>query len=164
MKESQNTYECAIKIDKEGIWYYRGAEMFRKDIVNYLSRHLCQDEQGRYLILVDGDSEFVEVEDTPLVITAIKPSVEPNSVHTKIRLIFSDNSEEDLDPSSLRIGPNNVPYCRVRNNTLDARFNRPSYYQLANLIKFQEGQGFYLLLNGKKYFLQIEDKEIINAQ
>lgn len=41
---------CDIRIDKEGVWYYKDAEMFRKDIVNLFYQNLKLDELGRYII------------------------------------------------------------------------------------------------------------------
>ena len=38
-----------IKIDKEGVWYYNGAEMFRKDILDIFFQHLKRDEDGALL-------------------------------------------------------------------------------------------------------------------
>ena len=34
-----------IRIDKEGVWYYKGNEMFRKDIVKLFYQNLKRDEQ-----------------------------------------------------------------------------------------------------------------------
>jgi hypothetical protein len=37
-----------IKIDKEGNWYFRGALMFRKEILSVFFEHLRVDESGKY--------------------------------------------------------------------------------------------------------------------
>jgi len=39
-----------IHIDKDGLWFYRGMEMTRRDIVRLFYRHLKRDESGGYLI------------------------------------------------------------------------------------------------------------------
>ncbi len=153
MNDRENNSSCDISIDTDGIWYYRGAEMFRKDIVHYLSSHLCRDDKGRYLVSLPNDSAFIEVEDTALVVRRIDYLTDPNTGEVQIIITLSDESVEEMDPSTLRIGNHNIPYCRVRGNSLDARFNRASYYQLAELIRFEEGQGFYLMVNGNKYYL-----------
>ena len=38
-----------IKIDKEGIWYFRGAHMFRKEILSIFFDHLRTDEDGKFI-------------------------------------------------------------------------------------------------------------------
>jgi len=152
MNDPEKSYSSGISIDKDGIWYYCGAEMFRKDIVNYLSRHLCVDENGKYSVLLPNDTAFIDVEDTALVVRRIDYLSDPVTSNVKILITLSDESVEEMDPATIRIGDQNIPYCRVRGNTIDARFNRSSYYQLAELISFEEGQGYYLPLNGHKYF------------
>lgn len=161
MNDHENNHSCDISIDKDGTWYYRGAEMFRKDIVNYLSRHLCLDDNGKYLVSLQNDSAYIEVEDTPLVVRSIDWASNQTTGGAQIRITLSDESCEELDPSTLRIGDHNIPYCRVRGNTLDARFNRSSYYQLAQLIRFEEGQGYYLPVNGNRYYLNIHNDELV---
>ena len=56
-----------IRIDKEGIWYFCGEEMVRRDIVNYLYRYLKRDETGRYVIETENDRCYVMVEDAPFL-------------------------------------------------------------------------------------------------
>jgi hypothetical protein len=60
-----------IRIDKEGVWYYRGTVMFRKDIVQSLYQHLKRDPDGRYHIEIGEDRADVDVEDTPYVVKSV---------------------------------------------------------------------------------------------
>ena len=62
---------CQIRIDKDGVWYYKGAEMFRKEIVNFFYQNLRQDESGNYLIELENDRCYLEVEDTPFVVRSV---------------------------------------------------------------------------------------------
>jgi hypothetical protein len=39
-----------IRIDREGVWYYRNMEMIRTEIIQYLYRHLHRDSDGNYRI------------------------------------------------------------------------------------------------------------------
>ena len=47
LKQNNPTDIC---IDKDGIWYFRGAEMKRQDIVQYFYQYLRRDGDGNYLI------------------------------------------------------------------------------------------------------------------
>jgi len=135
-----------IKIDKEGNWYYRGAEMFRKDIVKYFYEHLKMDDEGRYVIEIPGDSCFVEVEDTAFVVKSV------DFTDRGIILHISDGSIEKLDPATLYLGEGNVMYCKIKNGSFPARFNRASYYQLAAHISHDEKSGaFYLTIGDKRF-------------
>ena len=152
MKEDTQPFSHDIRIDKEGAWYYRGAEMFRKDIVDLLYRHLRRDEKGRYLIEFDSERSYVDVEDTPFVIKAIyrSPSHEKED---SIDLLMPDGGMEKLDPSTLRIGDNDALYCTISRQGFDARFSRASYYQIAEYIE-QEHDAYFISLNGHRYYIK----------
>jgi len=59
-----------------------------------------------------------------------------------------------MEPEALRIGPNHVPYCRVREGMFEARFSRNAYQILTPHIQLDEKENrFFLSLNGKKHYL-----------
>ena len=60
-----------IKIDKDGLWYYQGAHMFRKEILSVFFQCLKIDECGKYLIELGEDRCYLTVEDTAFVVTAV---------------------------------------------------------------------------------------------
>ncbi len=60
-----------IKIDKDGIWYYRGAHMFRKDILCIFFENLKMDDCGQYFIELNEEIYYLDVEDTAFVVTAV---------------------------------------------------------------------------------------------
>ena len=141
-----------IRIDKEGVWYYRGAEMFRKEIVNLFYQNLKRDESGGYYIELRNDIASIEVEDTAFVVRAVTHQGSETDGGERIVIALSDDTCEELSPDSLWIGDGHVLYCRVKGSTFPARFLRPSYYQMAEYFEQDEGQdGFYLSLNGRRY-------------
>ncbi|HAR97539.1 MAG TPA: DUF1285 domain-containing protein, partial [Syntrophus sp. (in: bacteria)] len=44
MARTDTTPRSDIRIDKDGVWFYRGQEMFRREIVNLFYEHLKQDD------------------------------------------------------------------------------------------------------------------------
>lgn len=139
-----------IRIDAEGTWFYRGAEMTRRDIVQLFYQNLVTDGAGRYFIRLGNQAYPVEVEDTPFVVQDIVASQEEKAFLLKI----SDGSEEQLEPETFRIGENNVPYCTIRNGLSRARLSKAAYYRLADRLHYDSARDlFYLKLNGKKSFL-----------
>lgn len=143
-----------IKIDKDGLWYYNGAHMFRKDIVNLLFQNLKQDRQGRYWIELGGDCCYLEVEDTAYVVIAVYKTRHPRTGREQIEILLNDDSCEMLNVESLRVGKENVLYCHVKQNQFIARFSRKAYYQMAELIEHNEDQNkFFVELNEKKYYI-----------
>jgi hypothetical protein len=101
---------------------------------------------------------YLEVEDTPLVITGVLHTAEREGDKPEQLLLAIKHLEtrESLDPESLWIGEQNVLYCRVMEGEIPARFLRPAYYQLAEFIQEDKEQNrFYLSLGGKRFYIGI---------
>lgn len=146
---------CDIRIDRDGVWYFKGAEMFRKDIVRLFYENLKKDDSGRYLIEMGEEKCYLDVEDTPFVVTSIYRSGSKEKGDERVELMLIDGTTEVLDPSKLRIGENNVLYCSIRNSEYEARFSRPSYYEITGSFDYDtEKKRFYFPLNGKNYDIQ----------
>jgi len=151
-----------IKIDKDGLWYYNGAHMFRKEILNVFFDHLKVDECGKYLIELGPERCYLDVEDTAFVVLAVYKTKNPCTGMEQMEILLSDECCEILDMNTLQEGKDNVLYCRVKHGKFAARFSRKSYYQIAEFIEESEnGTGFFINLNGKKYF--IHDNQISKA-
>ena len=143
-----------IRIDKEGVWYYKGAHMFRKEILSVFFEHLRIDECGKYLIELGEERCYLDVEDTAFIVSAVYKTQLPDNGRDQIDILLSDDSCEKLEMQSLHVGRDNVLYCRVKEGKFTARFARISYYQLAEFIEQSEnGNHFYIDLNGEKYLI-----------
>ena len=153
---------CDIRIDKEGVWYYRGSEMFRTDIVQYLYEHMKKGAEGGYYIeMSEYDRCKIDVEDTAFVVKSaerIPPDPEKHKKKEAIQIHLSDGSSEELQPDSLSISSENVLYCRIKSKEFKARFSRKSYYQIVNDVEYDEQCGKYFLkINGKRFFIEESD-------
>ncbi|MBW1896272.1 MAG: DUF1285 domain-containing protein [Deltaproteobacteria bacterium] len=146
---------CTMFVDKEGQWFHHGAPIIHRELIALFYKCLSVDEEGRYLITLKSQVCRLDVEDTPFVIrrTDLVPGSSPGD-KDRFVLHLIDNSEEDLDPQTLSIGPGHVLYCLIREGRFRARFLRQSYYQLTQYIEQdQETKKHFLLLNGEKYFM-----------
>ena len=144
-----------IKIDKDGIWYYQGAHMFRKDILRVFFEHLKMDDSGKYFVELNEEIYYLDVEDTALVVTAVYKTKAPIHCHEQIDVLLSDECLEKLDLRSLFVGKDNVMYCRIKDGKFDARFTRNSYYQIAEFIEMDDAADrFYIALNNERYFIK----------
>ena len=148
---------CGILIDKEGDWHYRGSPMQRADIVSHLCEHLRRGESsGLYIIQMGKQRCYLEVEDTPLVVTGVlhqkeKAKEEQAELFLSIKHLRTNHP---LDPKTLWVGRENVLYCRIMEGTIPARFLRPAYYQLAEFIREdKENHRFYILMRGERYYI-----------
>lgn len=138
-----------IRIDREGVWYYRDIEMTRADIVQYFYQHLHRDLQGNYHIELNQERCSIRVEDVPYVIRSVSMEVAGSDVSPQSMIIsLSDGCREELNPETVRIGEMNVLYCRVKKNEHEARFSRQAYYQLAEYIEHDPRKDRYFLVIG----------------
>ena len=152
MAESNSASD--IRIDAEGVWFYRGTEMIRRDIVRVFYRHLRQDASGGCFIEIGRQRYPVEVEDTAFVVLGLRWTEERDGEGDCAYLLLSDDSIEKLDPVTLRIGKDNVPYCRIRNGAFEARFSRSSYYTLTERVEYDSIRSTYVIsVDGRTYRL-----------
>ena len=157
MLKLNNHYD--IYIDKDDIWYFHGAEMKRRDIVRYFYRYLRRDGEGNYLIEIEDDRCYVGVEDAPYVIRSVSVGFSQNVIRPYVELSLSDGSIERLNLSApLRIGKDNVLYCRVKRGGFEARFSRPAYYQFCEYIVYDSRREKYsLIINQHSYSLVLTE-------
>jgi hypothetical protein len=143
---------CHIRIDKEGNWYYQDLPIINKEIYLHLNKCLKKDPSGKYVLLMNGEKCYLEVEDTPYVIQEVcLGSATKRNPSLFVRL--NDGTEEELRVDTLRVGKDDVLYCKVKDAQYDARFLRASYYQLAKFLQY-DGERYYLLVEGKKTYPQ----------
>jgi len=143
-----------IKIDKEGNWYFRGALMFRKEILSVFFEHLRIDESGKYYIELGPESCYLDVEDTAFVVKSAYKQKLDGDASEQLYVQLTDDSWEKLDLRSLYMGKENIPYCMVKNGKFTARFSRKGYYQLAGYIENDEKDGsFYIRQDDEKFYL-----------
>jgi hypothetical protein len=158
--KARNLSPSHIRIDKEGVWYYKGAEMFRREIVNLFYQNLHVDESGAYYIAYENDIASVEVEDTAFVVRTVYHTGSAEGRDEKIHILLSDDSCEELEPETLRVGRENVLYCSVKEKRFPARFLRASYYQMADyFVQEENGANFFLALNGRKYYIRGQNSQ-----
>ncbi len=145
---------CDIRIDKEGIWYYRGAHMFRKEILDIFFKNIRIDQDGKYLIALGEECCYLDVEDTVFVVSAVYKTRTEADAAECVYIQLTDDSMEKLNLNSLYVGRANIMYCRVKDGRFPARFSRKSYYQLAEFIEQEEKTDrFFIRWNNKKYFI-----------
>jgi hypothetical protein len=143
-----------IRIDKDGRWFYQGEEITHRKTYLLYCRSLTRDESGGIILRIGGEECPVEVEDAPFVVMTIEIGSSRPGAEEAIWLTLNDETREKLIPETLRIGPDNIPYCQVRNGLFEARFSRNAYQLLVPHIRLDEKQNlFFLSLNGERYYL-----------
>ena len=148
---------CNIRIDRNGVWYFQGAEIIRRDILEMFYSTMEMDELGRYVLRMGKEVCVLEVEDTPWIVKGIDfiPGSEENPPAFQIRL--SDNSTENLNLDELWMNEENVFYCKVKGGKFIARFSRNAYYEFSKYIQFdEERHQYYVAINEKDYEIKLK--------
>lgn len=139
------TETCRIRIDKEGTWYYQDNEIVNPFVLEFFCNALEQDDEGKYLVVIDQEICYLEVEDTPFVVTSLRG--EPD---TGLSVLLNTGSLCDLDPDTLSVGDDNIMYCTIPSG-MKVRFSRAAYYMLAHIMEEDE-EGNIILKAGEKSY------------
>ncbi len=135
-------------LDAEGTLWHEGAELEDPGLLKFFMEKMTRLPDGSFQVICQGELCLITAEDVPYVIQSIQ--IEPQTIH----LIFPGGYEEELNPTTLVVGKENVLYCQVRNGDFKARFNRKSYLELAKLVEFDaEKNQYYLVLAGNQYIV-----------
>jgi len=143
-----------LKIDRDGDWFADGMEITHTGILANLRGNLRWDSGGYYVQA--GPMRIpVEVEDTPFIVVRVE------SEENALRLTLNDGSQELLDPATLRLTPDEVPYCRVKAGQFEARLSRAAAWQLAQFLRYDEASNSAtLILAGARYPLSPGGKSV----
>ena len=136
-----------LRVAPDGAWYHEDEEVTHEGILASLRDALEQDGSG-FFIRVGPVRVPVEVEDAPVVVVRFEASAGGFAV------VLNDGSRETLRPETLRLGPGEVPYCRVKDGRFEARFSRAAAYQLLRHVEPDETAGrCWLSAGGRRYVL-----------
>lgn len=135
-KKPQRTWHYYI--DAEGIVWHEGSELDDPELLRFFMETLRRGEDGRLQLICQGELCLFDCEDVPYVVQSFEEG------KGQICLRFPGGYEEALDMASLRVGPENVLYCRVRQGQFEARFSRKAYVELAKKVE-QDAQNRYCL-------------------
>jgi hypothetical protein len=111
-----------LRIDVNGDWFDSDVQVTHPGILANLRGNLRRDADG-YFIQTRVRIP-VEVEDTPFTVTRVE---------RRGRDLFAsvnDDTEESVDPRTLRMGAAEIPYCRVKKGAFEARLTRAAAYEL----------------------------------
>ena len=150
-KEQDDMRRPTIRVEKDGKWYFEGAEIIRGEILSLFYESLHLDEEGYYLE-IKGERARLDVEDTVFIVKDAELVKDSDEAFV---IWLNDGSQEQLDLSTFRIAEGNVPYCIVKEGRFPARFLRLPFYQVAQHAQHdKDTDEYFILLNGQKHPLQ----------
>lgn len=137
-----------IELDAEGEWRHAGEPFTNPNLIALFHRSIGRTAGGTYVLSIPPFTYPILVADTPRFVRHVRiVRIGQAPGAGGVTLLLSDGSEEALDPSTLAHVAERGLYCRVGAERWLARFLRPAYYALAELL-LEEGGGYYLDLPG----------------
>jgi hypothetical protein len=126
-----------LRVDRDGDWYDEGVQVTHSGILANLRGNLRRDAEG-YFIQTRVRIP-VRVDDVPFVIVRVERRGDD------LYGSLNDDTEEMLDPATLRVGTDEAPYAAVKRGAFEARFNRAAAWQLLQLAEHDEASGASVL-------------------
>lgn len=137
-----------MRIDREGVWHYRGSPIGRKSLVRLFSTVLRRETDGSYWLVTPAERGRILVEDAPFLAIAVDAEGEGRNQTLRFRTNVDDEVVADK-AHPIRVNHDPVteeprPYVTVRHG-LEARIARSVYYELVGLGGFEclAGQSHY---------------------
>ncbi len=129
--ERTNCGRIDMRIARDGMWFYHGTPIPRKEMVCLFASTLTRRADGSYWLITPVEEAQIDVEDVPFL------AVEMFTCRAGREMVFSFRTNVDevvtLDeahPLRLAVDSHGTPpYLTIRNG-LEARLTRSVYYEL----------------------------------
>ena len=145
---AEPTREYRYQVDRDGRIFHDDTEIVDPAVLRFFLRAMTRTDDGRYLVLCQGERNWFEAPDTPFVIQRLRLRVE-SGILQDVELCFPGDYREPLDPRTLET-ERDLLFCRVRGGAFRARFGRVAVQQLAPFLS-AAGEGSALLLAGGRH-------------
>jgi hypothetical protein len=140
--------EYRYQVDRDGRIFHDGTEIVDPAVLRFFLRAMTRTEDGRCLVLCQGERNWFEAPDTPFVIQRLRLTVEGGRL-LGVELVLPGDYREPLDPRALET-ERDLLFCRVRGGAFRARFGRVAVQQLAPFL-VDGGEGSALVLGGERH-------------
>ena len=140
--------EYHYRVDGDGRIFHDGSEIVDPATLRFFVLAMQRDAEGRHLVMCQGERNWFDAEDTPLVIQRLRLRVEDGALQG-VELGLPGGHWEALDPSSLVTERGHL-YAAVRRGQLRARLGRVALQQLAPHLVVAGG-GAALVLAGERH-------------
>ncbi len=126
-----------IFLDKQGVWHHDGVEVTHERTLDFMFRNVYFAD-GHYYMKGEKMPVPVKVADVAFFVRSI------NRKDDQIEVKLSDGTSEMLNFSTLDVGVDSELYCRIKEGTVAAKFERKAYNDLA--VDITERHGYYGVL------------------
>lgn len=145
----------SILLDPEGRWLHEGEVIENPRLRALFHRSIGRTSGGTWVLSIGPFTYPIQVADTPYHVRSLR--IEKDQAGgERVMLRLSDDTEEALDPATLRLGQQEGRLsCRVKGGEWEARLTRPAYLALApRILLLEEDGGYALELGGRRFPLR----------
>lgn len=126
--------DSGLRLDRQLRWWHDDELIEHPKIIEAFNTGLAPAEDGRFRLSFGKDWCYVQVEDAAYGVTALDLAGE------QVWLRLSDRTTDQLNPSTLALGPDGVLTCRVKAGRAKARFSRDAQFALGSLLEEENGE------------------------
>ena len=145
---AETTREYRYVVDRDGRIFHDGTEIVDPGVLRFFLRAMTRTDDGRCLVLCQGERNWFAAVDTPFVVQRLRLSVEDSALRS-VDLCFQGDYREPLDPGTLET-ERDLLFCRIRGGMFRARFGRVAVQQLAPFL-VDVGEGSALVVGGRRH-------------
>jgi len=125
-----------MRVDREGVWYYQGSPIRRKELVCLFASVLTRNEAGKYWLITPSEICNVEVEDVPFLAVELFFSGSGREQVISLRsnvdeIVSVDNDHPIYVIDDPEMGEPS-PYLVLREG-IEARLTRAVFYELVDM-------------------------------
>lgn len=146
MTEAAREYRYVV--DRDGRIFHDGTEIVDPAVLRFFLRAMTRTDDGRCLVLCQGERNWFAAPDTPFVVQRLRLSMEGSALQA-VELCFQGDYREPLDPATLET-ERDLLFCRIRGGTFRARFGRVAVQQIAPFL-MDVGEGSALVMSGRRH-------------
>ncbi|HEY4636009.1 MAG TPA: DUF1285 domain-containing protein [Rhodospirillales bacterium] len=125
-----------MRIDRNGVWYYRGSPIGRKELVRLFSTVLRRDDAGDYWLITPAEIGRIEVEDAPFLAVELAREGDGHdqnlSLRTNVGKIVAVDADHPIRVDVVASTGEPAPYV-VMDGGVEARLTRAVYYELVDI-------------------------------
>ena len=137
------TRETEIRRDARGRWFDGQDPIEHPNLTRSFDSWVDRAEDGRFCLSNSINWAYVEIEGPAYFVKDVEMAADG------VSLLLSGDLREQLDPASLRQGPEGALWCVVREGRCPARFDNHAVSKMSDSIGEDE-DGVYVLIGGEK--------------
>lgn len=147
-----------MRIDRNGVWHYRGSPIPRKEMVCLFASTLTRAADGAYWLVTPVEMGRIEVEDVPFLAVELfvagSGREQVLSLRTNVDEIVTIDEDHPLEVETHPSTGEPAPYVVVRDG-IRARLARSVYYEVVGrgLEEKVDGEQFYGVWSAGSFFV-----------